>query len=102
MFESPEVFEAYAILDILHCQLEEIIKENSNPLGVPIERAIDAAVGYDAEPMMKIKMKDRIQSAIGVVEQIIHYKGIVGAETDGSKRLADKLRQLLIDVDNKS
>jgi hypothetical protein len=88
IFESPEVFEAYARIDCNYYLLSEIYKR----MGIvrpPIERMIDVATGFAEMEISKMK-----KTATEIIESIIKDKKFIGAETVKDEEVLNKLKNI--------
>lgn len=85
IFESPEVFEAYAMIDFHNLMLVELAKVEKRS---PIEAMVDEATGYDKEVE-----KLRVTAAIDSINEIIRCKKIVEADFSAEERLLEKINE---------
>jgi len=88
ILESPEVFEAYAKIDLLYYGLAELQKE-LNIKRSPIVEAIDNASGYTAA-----KLKDNKDVVIDIIKQIIENKKIIEADYSGDGKILNEVNNL--------
>lgn len=86
IFESPEVFEAYARIDYCYCMLKEIYEKNAKPTA-PIIAAIDAACKYDPT-------KESMETSIGLLKEIIKSKKIIEADYSDTEKSLAELKKL--------
>jgi len=86
MWESPEVFEAYALIDHSYWLLDNLRKDASKPVE-PIVQQIDATCGFDAN-------KQRTLDAIEIVKDIIEHKKFIEADYSNDKEMLEKLESL--------
>ncbi len=83
--ESPEVFEAYAIIDCSYFMLKKLYAEMDKPRSV-IASMVDDVTGYGLHVMEQHKT-----SAISLMTTIIENKKIVGADTTSDEAVLAKL-----------
>ena len=74
ILESPEVFEAYAIIDCCYCLLKEAYKKLSAPKD-GLQIMIDKATGYDKSQVEQAK-----KEIMDLLEQVIEAKKTIGAD----------------------
>lgn len=85
--ESPEVFEAYALVDWSYYELERLQKKFNKPRS-PIERMIDATVGYKPNEAVAKEMLE-------VFAAMVYYKKIIDADTSETDEAIAKLLELM-------
>lgn len=88
MFESGEIFEAYARIDLRYYGVEQLNKEINKPRS-GIEIAIDRQTGYD-----KYKTKKDIQTAIDLLKGIITDKKLIEADYSADDTFLSQLIKL--------
>lgn len=86
LFESPEAFEAYAIIDFCYYGLKKINEEMEQPKN-GVEIMIDEATGYG-----KAKTKEWIDASISLLEQIIENKKKVDADYSGDAKMLEEVK----------
>jgi len=83
--ESPEVFEAYAIIDYCCYALEKLNIELSKPKS-GLDILIDRATGYDKEEVKKI-----MKTALKLLKQIVEAKKIVEADYSKETKIINEI-----------
>lgn len=93
IFESKEVFELYAIIDLCYCGLNQILKEldEEDKKRSVLDILIDKDTGYN-----KSKLEDHIKTAIGLLEKIIDTKKNIDAEYNADIETLNKIYDLAI------
>lgn len=89
IMESPEVFEAYAQIDLGYIALGMIEKKTTKPKAI-IEQMIDDATGFS-----KAETKQDILDSVEIIENIIRCKKIIEAPFDKDETLLKKLKNIL-------
>lgn len=88
IFDSADIFEAYARIDLRYYGLQELCKSPVHDGHLsPIEQMIDMAIMGD-------KVREDIQTAIELIEGIIEDKKIIDADYDNDMEVLEKLREL--------
>lgn len=90
IFESPEIFTAYAIIDYCYYMLDEIRKEKPK-LRSSIEIEIDRVTGYT-----KHKNKETIKTAISLLKEVIKQKKIIEADYTNDEKTLKQLQDLKV------
>lgn len=91
--ESPEVFQAYAMIDYHYFLLKQIAQESSKPLH-PLAVAVDRATGHDPTLKFAERAKDCLQ-------EIIRNKKIVEADFSEDEQQLEKLFKIFPSLKNK-
>ena len=91
MFESSEVFEAYAMIDYGYFLLKKINKQLGRKS--PTEKMIDRATGFD---------KEQIKQGIEVMDLIIENKKKIEADHSKEVEFRGQLMELLTPHSDKS
>lgn len=89
IFESGEIFEAYAVIDLCYYGLQELQKELNKPK-IPLYVMIDQATGFD-----KAQAKENKETAVELLEQIIKAKKIIEADYSNDEKMIDKIQILI-------
>lgn len=89
IFESGEVFEAYARIDLRYYGIEQLSKDLNKPRS-PLEIMIDEQTGYGKE-----KNRKDIKTAIELIKGIIADKKIIEADYSGDEKFLNELRNNL-------
>lgn len=87
IFESPEIFEAYGIIDACYYCLK-LINDELKPVS-PIHKMIDQASGYT-----KAITKIQIEESISLLEQIIESKKIIEADYSNNLKAIEALKNI--------
>lgn len=85
---SPEVFEAYARIDLCYFLMEEMTSASQRPL-TPVEKAVDQATGYDPA-------EETFKGMCDLLEEIIEAKNLIKADPSADQMMLAELRQHLI------
>lgn len=85
IFESQEVFTAYAMVDYYNMLLANQVQKFGN-LVSPIERMIDEATGYSDSQAKEI---------IETLEKIIENKKIIEADYSNQVKMIEKINEYL-------
>lgn len=89
IMESPEVFEAYAQIDLGYIALRMIDEKTTKPKAI-IEQMVDDATGFS-----KAETKQDILDSIEIVENIIRCKKIIEAPFENDELLLKRLKNIL-------
>lgn len=89
MFESEAVFTAYATIDACYFCMQQVNEQMQKPRA-PIERMIDETTGYGVA-----KAKERAETLVSLLEQIIENKKFIEAETSRDEQMLTALKQFL-------
>lgn len=87
MFESFEVFSAYAEIDLCYSGLKTLQEEISKPI-TGIDKMIDDATGFT-----KVKNKENRETIIALVERIITAKKIIEADFSNDELMLNQLKK---------
>lgn len=90
IFESEEVFMAFAEIDLLNLALDKLITENINNSS-GIEFIIDKATGFDVAKKMEL-----CSEIIEICEMIIERKKIVNADFSINVEIIRRVNNFLI------
>lgn len=88
VFHSPEIFHAYAMIDLCYYELNEIYKDASKPKDA-ITMMIDKATGYS-----KSQDKKRVKKSIELLESIIENKKIIGADFESDIKTLNEIKTI--------
>ena len=88
LFESPETFEAYAIIDYCYYEIERINEELKQPLS-PIEKAIDKQTGFD-----KARIKKYKEQTIDLIKEVIKCKKIIDADYSRDEKFLEEIKSI--------
>jgi hypothetical protein len=88
ILESPEVFEAYAQIDLMYFGLRNILKKIEFPRS-PLEIMVDDATGFQKSQTTK-----NIKDSIEIIENIIRCKKTIEAPIDSDEKLLNQLKNL--------
>lgn len=88
--ESPEIFAAYAEIDLNYYLLKDIYNKITQAANRPaIVKMVDDATGYTKE-----QNKENIENAIGCLENIITNKKIIEADYSTDEKMLFQIKKL--------
>lgn len=90
MFESPEVFEAYAVIDACYYELQNLYKHISKPK-TPIHQMIDEASGFG-----NAQTKEMKEITISLLQQIIEAKKLIEADYKDTEIWLNEVKKIKV------